>query len=383
MSSTPYIPVPMLPGPVTVPDAVLETMRRDYGTDDLDAAYVELYKATGANLARLAETDAHDLVIMTGEGMLGLWAALKSCLKPGDKVLAVGTGLFGDGLGQMAAGLGCEVELYSLPYNQTIGQTAPGGDCPRPGGNFAADLDRIEAVVRKFKPKMITAVHCETPSGTLNPLDGLGRIKHEAGVPLLCVDAVASWGGAPLKAADWHIDLVLGGSQKCLSVPPSMTFMGISQAAWEVIEAVDYAGYDALKPWRGVPEAGICPYTPYWHGTAALKQSSELILNEGAAACFKRHAAVAEACRQGLLDLGIHLFPAPGAVPSPTVTAAYVPAGVAWPAWRQSLKEAGLAVAGSFGPMAGNVFRLGHMGEQANMDLLERALAIIAQHLPA
>ena len=109
MSSQPYIPVPMLPGPVTVPDSVLEIMRRDYGTDDFDAAYLELYKATGKNLAALAET-VHDVVIMTGEGMLGLWAALKSSLEPGDKVLSVGTGLFGDGLGQMAASLGCEVK---------------------------------------------------------------------------------------------------------------------------------------------------------------------------------------------------------------------------------------------------------------------------------
>lgn len=382
MSSQPYIPVPMLPGPVTVPDSVLEIMRRDYGTDDFDAAYLELYKATGKNLAALAET-VHDVVIMTGEGMLGLWAALKSSLEPGDKVLSVGTGLFGDGLGQMAASLGCEVRHYSLSYNQTIGQAAPRGDFPRLGGGDAPDLDQIEDVVRKFKPKMITAVHCETPSGTLNPLDGLGQIKKAAGVPLLCVDAVASWGGARLEADAWQLDLVLGGSQKCLSAPPSMTFLGVSPQAWEIIDATDYAGYDALKPWRDIFSQGVCPYTPYWHGTAALKESSDLILKEGAAACFARHEAVAEACRQGLAGLGIELFPVPGAVAAPTVTAAYVPKGSAWTAWRTELKAAGLAVAGSFGPMQDKVFRLGHMGEQANMDLLRRALAIIAEHLPA
>lgn len=382
MSSKPYIAVPMLPGPVTVPDSVLEIMRRDYGTDDFDEAYLELYKATGENLATLAGTPARDVVIMTGEGMLGLWAALKSSLQPGDRVLSVGTGLFGDGLGQMAAALGCEVMPYSLSYNQTIGQPTPQGDYPRLGGNSAPDLDKIEDAVRKFKPKMITAVHCETPSGTLNPLAGLGRIKKDSGTPLLCVDAVASWGGALLESEAWHIDLVLGGSQKCLSAPPSMTFVGVSPQAWEIIEAVSYAGYDALKPWRDIFKQGVCPYTPYWHGTAALKQSSDLILKEGPAACFARHESVAAACRQGLVDIGIELFPAPGAVSAPTVTAAYVPKGVAWQAWRQRLKDEGLAVAGSFGPMQDKVFRLGHMGEQARMDLLRQALAIIAEHLP-
>ena len=380
MATRPYISIPMLPGPVTVPDAALEVMARDYGADDFDEAYGELYRATGENLARLAGS-AKDIVIMTGEGMLGLWAALKSCLKPGDRVLAVGTGLFGDGLGQMAASLGCEVRYHSLPYNQTIGQKEPPAACPRPGGAAASGLDHIEEAVRRFKPKMITAVHCETPSGTLNPLKGLGRIKKDTGTPLLCVDAVASWGGAPVDADIHHIDLLLGGSQKCLSVPPSLTFLGVSGKAWEVIAEVGYAGYDALKPWRAVPESGICPYTPYWHGLAALHAGSELILREGLENCFARHERVARACREGLLALGLELFPAPGAAPAPTVTAAYVPRGHDWITWRKSLREAGLAAAGSFGPMEGKVFRLGHMGAQADHDLVQRALAVIAGHI--
>ena len=114
----------------------------------------------------------------------------------------------------------------------------------------------------------------------------------------------------------------------------------------------------------------------------ALRQGSALILNEGLDACFARHEAVAAACRQGLADMGLKLFRVPGAVAAPTVTAAYVPDGVDWNVWRNALKSAGLAVARSFGPMRDKVFRLGHMGTQANMTLLRRALDIIAAHLP-
>ncbi len=122
----------------------------------------------------------NDVVIMTGEGMLALWSGLKSCLAPGDRVLSLVTGVFGDGIGDMAASLGCEVRKVTFAFNETI-----------------HEMDRVEAAVREFRPHMITAVHCETPSGTLNPIEGLGDLKRQYGVPLLYVDAVASLGGPP------------------------------------------------------------------------------------------------------------------------------------------------------------------------------------------
>ena len=112
--------IPMLPGPVSVPGEVLAAMQHDYPSGDMEAAFFELYADTGQALAGLMGT-RNDVVIMTGEGMLALWAALKSCLKPGDKALAAVTGIFGEGLGDMAAGLGCEVRKYRLGYNETLG----------------------------------------------------------------------------------------------------------------------------------------------------------------------------------------------------------------------------------------------------------------------
>jgi aspartate aminotransferase-like enzyme len=153
-----------------------------YGSADLEDEFFRLYAETEARLKPLLGT-GNPVVLQTGEGMLALWSALKSCLIPGDRVLAVATGVFGYGIGDMARALGCEVRTLGLPYDQTLG-----------------DLTALEETLRAFKPKMITAVHCETPSGTLNPIAALGRLKEQLEIPLLYVDAVASAGGTPVAA---------------------------------------------------------------------------------------------------------------------------------------------------------------------------------------
>lgn len=349
-------PIPMIPGPVSVPAPVLAAMARDFGSGQSEPDFLGLYHAAGRLLARLMGT-RNDVVVMTGEGMLALWSGLKSCLAPGDRVLSVTTGVFGDGIGDMAASFGCEVRKIAYGFNETI-----------------HDPQRIEDAVASFRPRMITAVHCETPSGTLNPLEDLGEIKRRHNVPLLYVDAVASLGGAPVRADEWGVDLLLGGTQKCLSAPPSLSFLGVSSAAWEHAARVGYQGYDALLPWRSVREDGRCPYTPYWHGVAALHEAARALLEEGMETVFARHEEAARLCREGARNLGLTLWASPEAVPSPTVTAIMVPQGRRWSEWRAELRGRGLAVGGSHGPMAEKVFRLGHMGGQARTTLVERAL---------
>ncbi len=356
-------PIPMVPGPVSVPEEVRAVYRTEYGSADLESEFFELYAETEKNLRKIMGTE-NSVVIQTGEAMLVLWGALKSCLRPGDRVLAVGTGVFGRGIGEMAAAAGAEVRAVDWADNQTI-----------------SDVAEIEKAVDEFKPKMITAVHCETPSGTLNPLAALGKLKEDRKVPLFYVDAVSSVGGTQTIADKRRIDLCLGGSQKCLSVPPGSCFMSVSDAAWEIVEQVGYAGYDALKPFRTAQKDKFFPYTPDWYGVAALNAGAERILKEGLTNCFDRHQQVAAHCRKTLVEMGLTLFPAFDAVPSPTVTAVKVPPGITWPEFDAKLRERGLAVGGSMGPMEGKVFRIGHMGAQAVMELVEKALAVIEECL--
>jgi len=352
-------PIPMVPGPVLVPAEVLKAYQVNYGSADLESDFIELYNRVEEGLQKIMETE-NSIAIQSGEGMLALWAALKSCLTPGDRVLSIATGVFGDGIADMAEAVGADVRRIRLEYNRTI-----------------SDVEAVEEAVKEFKPKMITAVHCETPSGTLNPLADVGRIKKEHGVALFYVDAVASMGGTPVLTDQWNIDLCLGASQKCLSSLPDVAFVAVSEAAWEVIHQVDYTGYDALKPFRTARKDMYFPYTPNWHAMAGLNAAVELILNEGLKNCFARHKKVAEYCRNRLKDMGLSLFPAPDAVPSPTVTAVRVPEGISWPEFDAKLRERGLVVGGSYGPLAGKVFRLGHMGAQADMELMKRALEVI------
>ena len=356
-------PIPMVPGPVKAHPAVLEAYRVDYGSADLEKEYVELYTQTETNLKRILNTRS-TVVIQSGEGMLVLWGALKSCIKPGDRVLAIATGIFGHGIGDMAAAVGAEVRKVNLPDNATL-----------------SDLSECERAISEFKPKMITVVHCETPSGTLNPIDGLGRLKKKHGVPLLYVDAVSSIGGAPVLPDDWHIDLCLGGAQKCLSALPDTCFLCVSDRAWEVVDEVNYVGYDAIKPFRTAVADHYFPYTPNWQGTAGLNAGAEAVLKEGLENCFKRHSDVAALCREGLRALGYALFPAPDAVCSPTVTAVNLPAGIAWQEFDGRLRRSGLVVGGSYGERAGHVFRLGHMGTQADMGLVRQALDVLEKEI--
>ena len=352
-------PIPMVPGPVKLPQAVLDAYKTNYGSADMESEFMELYNKTEAGLKKILQTKSQ-VVIQSGEGMLALWSALKSCLLPGDRVLSIATGVFGDGIGDMASSIGATVKKVSLPYNETI-----------------SDMSKIEDALVSFKPKMITVVHCETPSGTLNPIKQLGQIKKQYNIPLLYADTVASAGGTPVLSDEWNVDLCLGGSQKCLSSLPDTSFLSVSNTAWEIINQVNYVGYDALKPFQQAPQKHYFPYTPNWHGIAGLCAGAALILKEGLENSCARHESVAKYCREKLVEMKFSLFPTPQAIQSPTVTAVNIPETITWQEFDARLRHHGLVVGGSYGPLAGKVFRLGHMGTQADMALAEQALNVL------
>ncbi len=352
-------PIPMVPGPVHVPTRILSAYQNDFGSPDLEPEYLELYNTTEQKMRKLFST-TNQVVFKTGEGMIALWSALKSTIKPGDKVLSLATGVFGFGIGDMARSIGAQVKTVGFAYNETL-----------------HNWDEIEEAIIAFQPKMITVVHCETPSGSLNPIEKLGQLKQKHNVPLLYVDMVASIGGVKIDVDAWNVDLALGGSQKVLSAPCDISFLAVSPQAWDIVENVAYVGYDALLPFKDAQEKKEFPYTPHWHGLAAINTSLDMIFEEGLEQVIKRHELVANYTREQMQSIGYDLFVNPTSIPSPTVTAINVPEGIEWLDFDRKLRSHGLVVGGSYGPLAGKVFRLGHMGAQANMPLMHQVLAVL------
>jgi aspartate aminotransferase-like enzyme len=148
-----------------------------------------------------------------------------------------------------------------------------------------------------------------------------------------------------------------------------------------VIEEVNYQGYDALLPWREALHERYFPYTPYWHALAALEAAARRLLDEGLERVFERHTRAAAACRQGLRRIGLEPYPRDAACASPTVTAVKVPPRLSWPALDGALRRRGVVVGGNYGPLAGKVFRLGHMGTQADERLVDQAVEALAEAL--
>jgi len=349
----------LVPGPVSVPPELRAVYQVDYGSADLEEDFFSLYESCQENLRKILAT-RNLIAIQSGEGMLALWSALKSVLNPGDRVLAVANGVFGYGIADMARQLEMEVEVVACAYNE------------------APDPQAVRETARRFGPRLVTAVHCETPSGTLTPVAELGDICREVDA-LFYVDFVSSGGGVEVLVDDWHIDLGLLGSQKVLSLLPDLAMVTVSERAWQAAEKVGYVGYDALAPWKTAVAERYLPYTHNWHAIASLQRATELLLQEGLSEVFDRHQRVAAYCRRRLQNMGVELFSVREEICSPTVTAAKIPSGWTWEDLDQALRARGLVVGGSYGPLAGKVFRLGHMGSQAKPELVEKGMDILQE----
>jgi aspartate aminotransferase-like enzyme len=356
-------PIPLVPGPVAIAPEVLAVYQQNYGSSDLEEEFFILYQRCETALKKVLGTQ-NDIAILSGEGMLALWGAMKSVLRPGDKVLAVASGVFGYGFAEMARQLGAQVEIVGFGYDEV------------------ADAGRVREAALRFRPRLITMVHCETPSGTLNPLREIGAISREVDA-LYYVDFVASAGGAPVLVDENQIDLGLLGSQKVLSLMPDLSMVSVSQRAWSAIEETRYTGYDALAPWKDAIDKRYMPYTHNWHALAGLQKSLELLFAEGLEASYLRHAEVAQYCRDRLRTLGVNLWVKHEQFAAPTVTAAEVPNGWVWRDFDRALRNEGLAVGGNYGPLAGKVFRIGHMGTQAQQQLVARGMDVLERVLVA
>ncbi|CAH0480041.1 unnamed protein product [Peronospora belbahrii] len=353
----------LIPGPTRMLPNVLQALGSSCGSSDIDASFWDDYLALECHLQSILHAKSCSIVIQSGEAMLALWGALKSTIKPGDVVVCASNGIYGDGFADMAKALGANVTVVKSDWRKTV------------------DVDALCAEIRRCNPKLVTAVHCETPSGVLNNLNGVGdAVATYTTDGLFLVDFVSSAGGALLNVDAWKIDLGLFGPQKALSGPPALACTTVSEKAWKRINDVQYVGYDALQPFYRVAlqEPRLLPYTHNWQAIRATLVACENIKQEGGIdAVLCRHAEVSAFARREVQEtLKLKLYGDESAA-SPTVTAFELPEGIEWNALQGELCAQKLHVGGSYGPLKDRVLRLGHMGTQANKEVVAKAIEII------
>ncbi len=311
---------------------------------------------------------ANDVVLVGASGTGGLEAAVVNHLSPGDPVLAVSIGAFGDRFAKIATRYGADVTVLAVEWGR--------------GAEPAAVREAVEGMRRAGRdPVAVFLTHNETSTGVTNPIGLLAAtVRDAAPGALLLVDAISGLGAVPFDTDGWGLDVVVTGSQKSWMVPPGLTMLAVSPRAWEAAERATMPRfYFDLKAHLDAAAKGSTPWTPPVSVCFQLDVALGLIEAEGYPAVFARHAACGAATRAGLAALGFRLFADP-AHASDTVTAALVPDDLDWKSFNADLRRRGLTLAGGQGKLTGQVFRVGHLGHVtvddilAALDILEEAL---------
>lgn len=351
----------MCAGPTQMDDEVAALMAANMTNSTLDLDFFQEYKETCELAASLMKTE-NDVFIYNGEGLLGLEAACASLTEKGDDVLCLNNGIYGAGFGDFCKMYGANVDFVDSDARAAFDEAL-----------------LIEHLKKKSDYKYATLVHCETPSGITNPIERLCPILKDAGI-VTVVDAVSSTGGENVEPDKWGVDVLLVGSQKCLSAAPGLSIVGISDDAWKLMDNRKYpipSYYLNLGIFRNYYEKKAFPYTQPVGNILSLKRALEIALERD---FVKHHKEIGDMVRSRVLSMGLKLYPISGW--SNTVTSICVPDGISFDdIFNTMLNKHNIMIAGSFGDMAGKVFRIGHMGHIANKELLEKTFVALEETL--
>ena len=351
-----------IPGPTSIPDAVREAGAHQM-VNHRGPEFAVLQNSIIARLKTFFRTE-NDVLIVTAAGTGGLESAIVSFLSPGDKVLAVTIGAFGDRFAKIATVYGADVTKLAFEWGK------------------AAEPARVREALRAGGPwKAVLMTQNETSTAVTNPIHELAKVvKDVAPDALIVVDAISGLGAVPFETDDWKLDVVVSGSQKAWMVAPGLSFVSVSPRAWEAAAVAKMPKfYFDLAAHKTSAEAGQTPWTPAVAVMFQLDVALDLMEQEGLEDIYKRHAAVGAAVRAGLTSLGFKLLADP-AYASNTVTGAWIPEDLDWKAFNGKLRKLGLIVAGGQGALKGKIFRIGHLGHVTVPDILN-AMAVLEQAL--
>ena len=351
-----------IPGPTPCPEEVLQAMGRQM-INHRGPEFAKILNNVTAKLQQLFQTK-NDLFLLSGSGTGGLEAAVVNTMSPGDKVLSVSIGVFGDRFATIAEKFGAEVTRLSFEWGK------------------AADPDAVrKALKAEPKIKTVLVTHNETSTGVTNDLASISSIVKEAD-KLLVVDAISSLGSIDLPVDKWHCDVTVTGSQKGWMVPPGLAMVSVSQEGWQANQKAKmprfYWDFGKAKSYL---EKGETPWTPVVSVFFALEVALDMILKEGMANVFARHTRIGKAAREGIKALGLPIF-AEESHASNTVTSVAAAGGLDIKKMRKILREEyEVVLSGGQQKLDGKIFRIGHLGWVTEADIKE-VLSAIKKVLP-
>jgi aspartate aminotransferase-like enzyme len=357
----------MTAGPVEVSPRVLSAMAQP-SIYHYYKGFVELFEETTKKLAQVFRARDLDTLLLQGEGVLGLEAAVVCSVNRGDKVLVFENGPFGKWFGDYVKNVGAKPVYFHEDTKRCFDTS-----------------EALEFLEENKDAVAMTLVHCETPAGLLNPPGEICRKAKSLGM-LTIVDCVSSFGGAEFLPNEWGIDIAISASQKCLSATAGLTPMTVSKFAWEKMEKKKdpiRVSYLSLLDWKeSWLESKKFPFTPFTGEVYGLSAALDEILEEGLENVFERHKQVSSIVRKRTIEMGLELWPAEEKFCSPTITAISLPEHVDDVKIIQDIaKNYGILIGGGYRELKGKVLRIGHMGYQAHllfvlatMDALENVL---------
>ncbi len=349
----------LIPGPVPLHPRVQEELAKPalphYGD-----AWIKAFAETQDLMRFLWEAPKGKVFPLVGPGHAALESLAYTFLRPGDRVIVLDNGFFGERLAEVLATHRVKVDFVRAEW----------------GRGF--DVAQLRAALRK-PARAVALIHNETSTGVTNPMEAIAEEAHAKDAFLL-VDAVSSLGGIPFPASRLGVDAAFSASQKCLAAPAGIAPVLVAPSLWESTDPKSVDGwYLNLFTWdKYEREWGD------WHPTPttissnlfyAVHRALLLVREEGLEARFARHAKVATLLRDGLVKLGFRVVASEDLV-SNTVTCVRPPAGVDAAALVKGLKERhNIYISGGLGPLRGKTIRMGTMGTQAEPEIVERLLA--------
>lgn len=351
-----------IPGPTPVPPEVLEACARPM-INHRGREFAGILDRVTSRLKEFFLTE-NDLFILTTSGSGAMEAAVVNTLSPGDRVLVISIGAFGNRFAIIAEAYGADVSRLDYEW-----------------GKAADPEDVRSALAADPAIKAVLVTHNETSTGVTNPLEDIARVVREFD-KLLLVDAVSSLSAIPVRTDDWGLDFVATASQKGWMVPPALGMVSVSQRAWEAHAKAKmprfYMDITAAKDYLGRGQTAWTPAVSVFYG---LELALEMMAREGLENIFARHRRIAQFTRDGVKALGLELF-ADERFASDTVSAVKVPEGVDVNALRKLCEdEYDLIIAGGQAKLAGKIFRIGHLGYVSEEDV-KAALDVLAKALP-